>query len=973
MADTPFPLPTSLRQTDVLIGDGRTTYGPFGEGWGIFDDDDVDVNVLPVQVAFTVEKVALSEKYSAFTVTFARALTAADTFQIKGKRRHRRELAVTRGGAIDGLALELELSKQSVVMQELDRDIDGAVGRVEDLENGIEQSAEFLAIVTALRDQTEAARDVVVLAEVDVAADVAAADADRIAAQQAAVDAAAASDAAFINANVYADTTAGLAAVALGEQFQVVDVGGLASTRYREDVGPVATPVATFPTKLGLDLAAASEENLWFDPWFDFVRNEKARLDGRQLVFDGSSVYDPNAPTALGTKGAWVFNTASLFGTYVYFEDQGIVTGDVISIGTWWQGDSGNYQIFYRFFDASYTLLGAQVLHPLVTANNTVQLLKFDTVAVPAGAVGVLVYANDAVPVAVNLKLLAQWVIKKSYAGERPPARLPLKLRKAFQQRMGHTALQSIFPDPTFKVLQNTSVALGGENLFHSTFTNRTWLPNLGHGYGLGAWQHSSGSATLTGFKKLFANAGLVAGDTFSIGVIFKADTVGGGMTVAARQFSSSDTTYLGVQTSSSVDIDGNSIATGSEQVFNIEGLVVDPATLGVAVYFYDGASATNINCLALWIVKGSIAGSMPPPNIHPNLIAYLAAGVDETPVVSADAVILPPRICAVAGRSLKLRNANLRIGTGPRNWNWDGSIGRQDNEGYIYSTPVAGEYTITANIHEPDSAALLGASTSLLSVQDANAPAGAARKLLVIGDSLTAANTWTQRLLDVDAANANSVQLTMIGTQGTAPNKHEGQGGWSVPRYHSPGVTFFAANPFTEISTSKFNFSYYLTNTTQTTPDIVAIMLGINDVFGQTSDAAAKSKADASIAMLDEIIGLTAGAGVTSLKSVSPTIKTLLVIEPFGHDEQDSYGVDYSLGQSQYRGRRNIGIYAKTLIDHYAASEADNVFLCAAHAVLDLAADYTSNGVHPNATGYNKIGDTVSDYINTMVAKGLL
>jgi hypothetical protein len=134
MADTPFPLPTSLRQTDVLIGDGRTTYGPFGEGWGIFDDDDVDVNVLPVQVAFTVEKVALSEKYSAFTVTFARALTAADTFQIKGKRRHRRELAVTRGGAIDGLALELELSKQSVVMQELDRDIDDVAGRFKSFE-----------------------------------------------------------------------------------------------------------------------------------------------------------------------------------------------------------------------------------------------------------------------------------------------------------------------------------------------------------------------------------------------------------------------------------------------------------------------------------------------------------------------------------------------------------------------------------------------------------------------------------------------------------------------------------------------------------------------------------------------------------------------------------------------------------------------------------------------------------------------
>lgn len=55
-------------------------------------------------------------------------------------------------------------------------------------------------------------------------------------------DAEAARDAAFVNANVYADTTAGLAAVALGEQFTVVSGDDL--VRYREDAGPVATEVA---------------------------------------------------------------------------------------------------------------------------------------------------------------------------------------------------------------------------------------------------------------------------------------------------------------------------------------------------------------------------------------------------------------------------------------------------------------------------------------------------------------------------------------------------------------------------------------------------------------------------------------------------------------------------------------------------------------------------------------------------------
>lgn len=52
-------------------------------------------------------------------------------------------------------------------------------------------------------------------------------------------------DAATVNAEVYADTTAGLAATVEGEQFQVVS--GDEIIRYRHDAGPVATEVARYP------------------------------------------------------------------------------------------------------------------------------------------------------------------------------------------------------------------------------------------------------------------------------------------------------------------------------------------------------------------------------------------------------------------------------------------------------------------------------------------------------------------------------------------------------------------------------------------------------------------------------------------------------------------------------------------------------------------------------------------------------
>jgi len=63
----------------------------------------------------------------------------------------------------------------------------------------------------------------------------------------------AARDAAFINANVYADEATGRAAVADGVQFQVVSVDGLTITRYRRVNSGSSVVVATYPSKLAIN------------------------------------------------------------------------------------------------------------------------------------------------------------------------------------------------------------------------------------------------------------------------------------------------------------------------------------------------------------------------------------------------------------------------------------------------------------------------------------------------------------------------------------------------------------------------------------------------------------------------------------------------------------------------------------------------------------------------------------------------
>jgi hypothetical protein len=138
MADTPFPIPASLRQTAVFLGNGSTTYGPFGDGWGIFDVADVLVETRAaspgtdpwVPATVTVTKTDPSAVYSTFSIAFASAITSATQIRVTGDRLPRRELAVSKGQALDIDQLERELSAFTVNLQELRRALKALPGIV---------------------------------------------------------------------------------------------------------------------------------------------------------------------------------------------------------------------------------------------------------------------------------------------------------------------------------------------------------------------------------------------------------------------------------------------------------------------------------------------------------------------------------------------------------------------------------------------------------------------------------------------------------------------------------------------------------------------------------------------------------------------------------------------------------------------------------------------------------------------------
>lgn len=130
--------------------------------------------------------------------------------------------------------------------------IDGPTVEPDDL-------TQFEALVAKAKAWANAPEDSVVEAEQYSAKHWAAKSEDeKLAAQQARagaetaeLNAETARDAAFVNALVYADTAAGLAATTAGQQFQIVS--GDEIIRYRHDAGPVATEVARYPAASRLD------------------------------------------------------------------------------------------------------------------------------------------------------------------------------------------------------------------------------------------------------------------------------------------------------------------------------------------------------------------------------------------------------------------------------------------------------------------------------------------------------------------------------------------------------------------------------------------------------------------------------------------------------------------------------------------------------------------------------------------------
>jgi lysophospholipase L1-like esterase len=233
----------------------------------------------------------------------------------------------------------------------------------------------------------------------------------------------------------------------------------------------------------------------------------------------------------------------------------------------------------------------------------------------------------------------------------------------------------------------------------------------------------------------------------------------------------------------------------------------------------------------------------------------------------------------------------------------------------------------------------------------------------LVIGDSRISDGT----LVDTLKANFGS-SLTLMGTLKTGSgNAHEGRGAWSVANYAVYNKTSTYTNPFYNPAKSKFDFGYYLSNTSQASPDFVVFDLGANDNYSSLSIVYYKN-------IVDSILEYNRANG----KSVKILIMTEYLAPLDGYSlsycpdiavKRDLQFEYFNMQFAAFGGRESEGIY---LIPNYVVVDNSSDRTTAETSVSDRSGgtvNAISDVIHLSASGYKKEADVLTAYIYSIFA----
>lgn len=801
----------------------------------------------------------------------------------------------------------------------------------------------------------------------------------------------AARDAAMVNGRVYVSTAAAQAdgGLANGAYYSVPVSGSThALILYRKDSGVASTEMTRYPSAdAALKPSWTGKKSGWPDPFFrrfdltsqTFLGRDRWWWNNTDTQFGGWTRVANSIFNGYALRRTAGYNGTSYSGLAIWLDEIDAAVGDTVTAYVLITGTSGTVYGGYRFDNGndSNMITQGNLLNSAgasgITASATPTYLRV-TATVPAGATRIVLYPFMSSG-SVAFDLVAAWAFKGA-ATEGPDW--------PTQEDEGYYRLR----DADLAAAQAiTAVAVttnAGRQIRQGYQPYVTQQSVLGDGEMDGDLDYAGISKSM-GFYEQVSEATLVNAIQGRIWASDPAADVEWKVWVrdTAAGFNMSSTTAAASGTIAAADFPH------SNQVYKLQLDTPVYAASGQYVFvMFRAANDTFINSRR-WAYN---AGVTPARHGFPFsttngwnttvLFGAAASGYGQVaakfllesdelrlatiPVVAEAApdLLLPPTIYATQGREISAYFDNL-IAASADDYLWDVVGGPaaafQQNERWTYNpTGAFASAALTFNLYNRRTYELLATGSTNVVAVASTAGTGTTPKCIFIGDSLTSAGVYTGELVTI--AGGDAMGISLLGTQGSGSNKHEGRAGWTINLFTTTGSPFYISGAV--------NFPQYLTNNSIAVPDWVFIMLGINDVASQTSDAAVEALAATEFAKLDTLIA--------SIKAAGAGVKVGLMTTTPPSTDQDAFGANYNVTLNRGRVKRNIAVWVKEMLATYAGQTANRIYLVPTHVNLDTVNNMLraasapvnsrstvnvtrqSNGVHPANEGYYQIADTV-------------
>ena len=345
-------------------------------------------------------------------------------------------------------------------------------------------------------------------------------------------------------------------------------------------------------------------------------------------------------------------------------------------------------------------------------------------------------------------------------------------------------------------------------------------------------------------------------------------------------------------------------------------------------------------------------------------ILTCLFLFVQAGSALSPNHLVLPPLIPVTVGVPFEIVYDNIVILDGVSSIEVICPVGEVSSESWSITPSQAdfGIYPLTIQLLD-ENAELLEEAQTILAV---NQPKSSTQdlRIMIIGDSLTNSGNYQQQLKA--RLDANSVAFSSIGTVLRGGMWCEGYGGNSYQRYlEGP---HYDRSPFVYSDTGFDPARYFSEEMGGVAPTLYMIFLGINDTFSKSdlSEAGLEARIDEVIARADPFI--------SGMRAAAPNSDEAIILTPAGSSEQGAFDAAYGAGTYYTQGGwHDMRLHlVNRYIEHYGGREAEGLYLIPVSVGLDRVADYSvTDPIHPNGSGYQKIGDIIFSWVNHYLDQG--